>query len=86
VTARMYTVRCCHCRTADVITATLDEAQQKRCGLCHQKLTVVGATHAPAGATLPMPDRERVTQHQDVTKKEADTARRLLVTAFEGKE
>jgi hypothetical protein len=58
----------------------LDACREKVCERCQIKLTVVSAsTEGEAGASL-QPHRER----RELTKKEADTARRLLVTAFEG--
>lgn len=74
-------MRCTGCNsTPTFLNQELDVCREKVCERCQIKLTVVsseGQVDVP-----PMPDRERVTQHKDVTRKEADTARRLLVTAF----
>jgi hypothetical protein len=73
-------MRCSSCHSTHVFqNQDLDTCRLKVCERCGIKLTVVsseGQIDFP-----PMPDRERTA----LTGKETDTAKRLLVTAFEGK-
>lgn len=74
-------MRCTSCNsTPTFLNQELDVCREKVCERCGIKLTVVSSEGQVD--PVPVPDRERVTQHKDVTKKEADTAKRLLVEAF----
>lgn len=62
------------------VNQNLDVCMAKVCERCHIKLRMDRTEGHIDGP--PYPNRERVEQTKDVTQKEADTARRLLVGAF----
>jgi hypothetical protein len=75
-------MRCSSCHSTHAfMNQDLDMCRLKVCERCNIKLTVVRSEGQID--PVPMPDRERVKQTEDVTKKEAETAKRLLVAAFE---
>lgn len=88
---RSWTVRCAHCKTAQLVTATLEDARKMRCGQCHQKMTVAGyqdqdgETHP---GDLPAVTKAPGIEKADwaITEKQDETARRLVLSALDEEE
>lgn len=89
MTARSFIVRCSHCKTADTVGGTLEAARQMRCGICHQKMTVMGHRdqdetkpgEPPAVTTAPGIE----TAFWKMTPEQIEVARGLALSAL-GKE